>query len=326
VRLVDPEIEEQPEDCLLPPTPDGPEQRRSADLHAAAATVARLTDEVRTPAAQRDPRRRALVTALDDLAAALTAAAHGHDDGQTPTRLAALFEVAGPRGRHLGVREELAALAVTVRTPEPRGGRPPEHMPGPEVADRVPAGQWVSVVAQRALARLSVVLVSLAVLGLAATLELTFLGDKLADDIRRLTGAGEGSTSKVAQEAPGAVRGLPPLPVLGPGTAGSVTGIDLRAVGLCKPGSLCPLRIVVAVRPPRSPLIVRWSVVVVDRCTGIRTAGPSGRLRVPGRAGTGSALTEVRLPRGVLAVIARTSTPAHVASKALPVPARTGTC
>lgn len=326
VRLVDPEVEEEPEDCLLPATPGGPDRLRRADLHAVAAVVTELTDDVRTPAAERDPRRRALVTALDDLGAALTAAAHGEDDRRTPTRLAALFEVAGARGRHLGARAELAALAVTACGLESSGGRSPEYRTWPEAVSPVAPAPWVSDGAQRILARVSIVLASLAALGLVASLELTFLGDKLGDDLRRLTGSGEASASKVAQEAPGAVAGLPPLPVLGPGAAGSVTGIDLRAVGVCKSGSVCPMRIVVAVRPPRKALMVSWSIVVVDRCTGARTAGPSARLRVPGRAGTGSALTEVRLPRGAVAVIARTSTPARVASKAVPIPARPASC
>lgn len=333
VRLMDPEIEEEPEDWLLPATPPGVEQLRRDDLIAAAATVAGLTDDTRTPAAQRDPRRLALLTALDDLGAVLTAAAHGTAGGGIPPRLAALAQVAEPRGRRPGAREELAALAATVGRLGPPDGQLPRHAGAPCAADPAqraapapPASRPVWAIAQQALARFSVLLVSLAVLGLVIGLEFTLLGDKLTGDLRRLTGAGSGADAKVEQAAPGAARGLPPLPVLGPRAAGSVTGIELRAVGVCKPGSRCPLRIVVAVRPPRAGLSVGWSVVVVDRCTGARTAGPSGKIRVPAGGGTGSAFTEVRLPRGVLAVVAETSKLARTAGKALPVPARSGSC
>jgi hypothetical protein len=199
VRLVDAEIEETPEDWLLPTTPVSREQQRLADLQATARTVIALTDDTRSPAAQRDPRRRVLLTALDELGAGLTAAAHGTAGDETPARLAGLSLVAGPRGRYPGAQQELVALAATALRSGPRPTAPSTASPSAPVVTPVRSPRTA---VQRALTRFSLLLVALGALGVVMILEFTFLGARLTSDLSRL--AGSGSSATVAPAAPAA--------------------------------------------------------------------------------------------------------------------------
>jgi hypothetical protein len=169
-------------------------------------------------------------------------------------------------------------------------------------------------------------LLAVTVLGAVMVLEFTFLGDKLAADLRLLAGKQPTSAPAAVLPGPRAERAPQALPVLGPLAAGAVAGVDLRPVGSCRPGAECLLRVVVAVHPRASSTRIHWRLIVVDRCTGARNVARTGTLRVPPHTGTGSALAQSTLPRRILAVAAETTAPAHAASRALPVPPTATSC
>jgi hypothetical protein len=150
-------------------------------------------------------------------------------------------------------------------------------------------------------------------------LEAGFLRDHIAADIRQLLDAGRGgSTHAVARTSAD-----PAVPAAAPASAGPVTGVDLRALSPCAPGSACSVRLLVRLDPGAGQQVVTWTYRIVDRCTGATTMAPGGSMALPPRGRRAAAVTTVALPAGQgLALIAVTQEPAVAASP----PVLVGSC
>jgi hypothetical protein len=119
----------------------------------------------------------------------------------------------------------------------------------------------------------------------------------------------------------------PPVPSLAPGSAGSISGVDLRPLAICTPATSCPVRVTVRFASAYTGEQVVWRIALINRCTGATTT-------VPARTVTGDSgfsyvydTASVKLPAArSLAVIAVTEAPARAASPALLLPAGGGSC
>jgi len=223
-------------------------------------------------------------------------------------------------------RAELAALAgVLARHGRSRAW---SAVVRPAASPRRPAFPWNGSpppVWRLGLRRLSVILLAVVVLGSVVGLEYAFLRGEIAEDVRLLLGR---SAARASPAEPAVTARPPaPVPVVAPAAAGLVRAVDLRGLGPCRPGGVCPVRVLVVVRPGAEPVRVEWRLVVVDRCTGRQTGRPGGVVALPPRTAPGYDLGGVRLPRGrSLAVIAVTGRPARAAAPPLLVPADGGSC
>lgn len=241
-------------------------------------------------------------------------------DGAGVTRLAdELQRVAGDRLE--SGRAELSVLVARLAAAEVTAAQhtiPARSLPMPAAA-RPGHRVWSGLVR-------SVALLLALVIVLGA--EYALLGDRVIQDLQRLTGGSGSSTTSAARPVERSRSSPPkPVPTLAPRAAGAVTALDLRALQPCRPGRTCEARLLVSVRPQHQPLIVRWSLTLIDRCTGTRSTQPGGALRVPAGAQQATALTRIPLPnRPVLAAVALTSAPARTAAPAMPVPAAGGSC
>ena len=102
---------------------------------------------------------------------------------------------------------------------------------------------------------------------------------------------------------------------MAPTAAGTVTGVDLRAVNQCTPDAECAVRLQVALQPTAVPQTVTWGFQVFDRCTGATTTVPGGEVTVPADGDRAVAVVSVALPPGeALAGLARTDLPSTAAS------------
>jgi hypothetical protein len=115
--------------------------------------------------------------------------------------------------------------------------------------------------------------------------------------------------------------------VLAPAAAAPVLAVDARAVGPCAPGTRCRLRVVVQTRPQSQARRVRWTLALVDRCSGAVTNRPGGALTVAAGAGFGQGQSQVVLPRRTaIAVVALTDEPTRAASRPVDVVPLPTTC
>lgn len=161
---------------------------------------------------------------------------------------------------------------------------------------------------------------SLVVLVAAILLEISFLRDGITRNIETVLEAGR-SGSAASTSAPA----LPPVVPLAPPVAGTITGVDLRAVRRCTPDAACGVRLQVVVQPRAEPQTVTWAFQLVDRCTGATSTAPGGTVTVPPDGDRADAVVTVALPPGdALAVLAVTELPATAASAPLLVPADAG--
>jgi hypothetical protein len=108
-----------------------------------------------------------------------------------------------------------------------------------------------------------------------------------------------------------------------PAAAGSVTGVDLRPLAQCAPGTSCTLRLLVRLTPRAAPQVVTWTYEVVDKCTGATTTASGGTVTVPPNGEQAVAVGDVALPHlPAVAVVAVTGRPAAAAS----APVSAGSC
>jgi hypothetical protein len=106
----------------------------------------------------------------------------------------------------------------------------------------------------------------------------------------------------------------------GPLSTGPVHHVSLQAAG-CSVGAACAVRVTVSTSPATSGEAVSWRVGVTDRCR--RRTTWSAPASVTAQAGWTSvfATTTVTPPQGHrAALVARTSAPAHAASRVVPLP------
>lgn len=117
------------------------------------------------------------------------------------------------------------------------------------------------------------------------------------------------------------------VPALAAHHAGAVTGVVLQKTGTCRPGSLCPVKVTVHVKPVSTTRSITWKVGAARLCKrGITWSPATGVLAQPGW-NTVYATSSVRVPRGhSLALVALTTSPARAQSRAVPVTRSTLHC
>lgn len=106
----------------------------------------------------------------------------------------------------------------------------------------------------------------------------------------------------------------------GPPSAGPVQHVALQAAG-CSAGAACAVKVTVSTSPATAGEAVSWRVGVTDRCR--RRTTWSAPASVTAQAGWTRvfATSMVTPPRGHrAALVARTSAPAHAASRVVPLP------
>jgi hypothetical protein len=162
-------------------------------------------------------------------------------------------------------------------------------------------------------------MVSVAVLVGVVLLEVALLREDILADVHLLLDAGRAGSAPAAAPVP--PDGLPVVPPAPP-AAGSVTGVDLRALEPCTPGAPCPVRVLVSLLPAADQQTVTWSYRVVDRCTGATETVPGGSVTVPPQADRAVAVGSVALPAHGVGVVAVTDAPAVAAA----APVLVGTC
>lgn len=157
-------------------------------------------------------------------------------------------------------------------------------------------------------------------------------GRSLADRVLHRHRAAATSTTNGsgghARTATAAGAGSPrPVPVLAPASAGVVSRVSLRPLTSCAPGGRCEVRLTVGVKQAPTVRRVQWTVTVIDRCTGARTAAATGVLVAAPQTTSAFTTRTVRLPKGKdLAAVAVTTTPAKAASAPVLIPATARRC
>lgn len=118
-----------------------------------------------------------------------------------------------------------------------------------------------------------------------------------------------------------------PLPSFGPAAAGSITGVELRTLGSCRPGQGCTLQTTVRITPTGDSLSIIARLAVVERCTGKVQRFPAGSVVTEPGWSTAFLTTSVSLPDdGPLGVVAMTTAPVRAAAPPLWFPADRGHC
>jgi len=327
------------------------EQRQRADRAAVGVLLAHLARAARRSPACAEEGVPALLAALDtaadqvthpgaviDLVAApLEAACGPDDDAAARSELATLVRAAtmsrsGSSLRAAGRPQPVAAAAEPAPSAVPGW---PSAVPGWPGA--VPGRRWAARLGaqvRRWWQRMWRWVVALLVLVVVVSLEFALLHERLTQDLQLLLGSGRSGQEATAPAGPVPVN-LPPVPRPAPASAGAIGGLDLRALEPCLPGAPCAVRVLVQLhsqpqpvdQQPAPPRGVRWSFQVIDRCTGSQRSVPGGVVSAAPGDDQVQAVSTVPLPPGrALAVIAVTSEPATVASGALAVPARQGSC
>jgi hypothetical protein len=157
---------------------------------------------------------------------------------------------------------------------------------------------------------------SIVVLVTVVVIEIALLRDTITRDIEAVLEAGRSGSA-----APTSTQAFLPVAPVAPPAAGTVTGVDLRAVNQCTPDAACAVRLQVALQPTAQPQTVTWGFQVFDRCTGATTTVPGGEVTVPPDGDRAVAVVSVALPPGeALAVLARTDLPSPAASAPVLVP------
>ena len=294
---------------LLDPAPDGDEPPA-----AGSPVEAVLADVV--GAARLDTRPAG--SSADLLLAELDRVVEDLPGAGVPVVARRLRDAAGAIDRP-AVRAELAAL-VSALGESARSASGGGAIGAPADAARGdPAVRTRSRERRSALRRVGAWVASVLVLIAVVVLEVVLLRDDISADIDVLLQAGRsGSQSSAAPTADGL-----PIRAPAPASAGNVTGVDLRAMGPCRPAAPCALRIQVRLAPRAQQQAVTWTYRIVDRCTGATTTVPGGTVIVPGRGGRAASVGTVALPKlPAVAVVAVTRTPAAAAS----APVSVGSC
>jgi hypothetical protein len=275
-----------------------------ADVLAAARVPgpATDTDADRVLAALDRAVAELPATGVPGAAKAVQAASAGADHPAVRAELGALVSAVGAV---IGAGVPGAGSGAVVRTAAPHSA--PRGGPAAGTPARTgPAGR-----------RIGAWLLSFLVLAGIVGAEVVVLRDDIAADIDLLLDSGRGE-----QGAPDPEPELP-VPTPAPAAAGAVTGVDLRPLAVCSPGTPCPVRLLVRVAPGAEPQVVTWTFSLVDRCTGAVSSAPGGTVTVPSSADRAAAIGVVALPAvPAVAVTAVTGAPAVAASP----PVLAGSC
>lgn len=110
------------------------------------------------------------------------------------------------------------------------------------------------------------------------------------------------------------------VPTLAARHAGAVTGVAVQRTGTCRPGSLCPVKVTVHLRPAGTSRPVGWRLGAARVCKhGIAWSPPVTMTAQPGWT-TAYASSSVRVPKGhPRAIVAVTTAPARAQSRPIPV-------
>jgi hypothetical protein len=291
-------------------TTDGRVAPSGARGRPAQQVLAELAAAARRPGAA-DPAAEALLAELDLAAVELAADGVG-------AAVRRLRTAAGPLDR-ARIRAELGALARAVPGQADGAGALPAVARAAQSRRRHPGPGAAPRAARSTGRRIGAWLLSLVVLAGVVAAEVVLLGDDIRTDIDLLLDAGRGGEQAEDEPEPDGLSVVPPAPP----TAGSVTGVDLRALAPCAPGTPCDVRLQVGLVPSAEPRTVSWSYRVVDRCTGASSTVPGGTVAVPPLADRVAVVGVVPLPAlPGLAVVAVTDAPAVAAS----APVSTGSC
>lgn len=236
--------------------------------------------------------------------APLRAAAEATEAGAGPAAiLSILDEVRQAPEQRLAEVSALVGAAIGRDAPQPM--RPGPVGPAPEDGVQRPALRVVLRPVWRAIA-------ALVVLAAAVLLEFVFLHDRLASDVRLLGGQQPGTPSTASVRTP------QPVEAPAPASAGAVSGVELRALLSCDPGTRCGVAVLVRLLAQPQPVTVRWEFQLTDRCTGARTTTPGGTVvAAPGDREL-TVVDQVPLPAArALAVHVVTASPAQAAGAPL---------
>jgi hypothetical protein len=275
------------------------------------AVLADVAAAARHRARRPDPAADDLVAVLDDAVRDLPAAGVHVIARQLQDAAAAI-----DRG---AVRAELAALVRAIGgTAGSAGGSGPGGSP-PTVGRPAPARRATREDSRRAGRRVGAWLLSIVVLAVIVLLEAALLRTRIATDIGLLMDAGGRGSAPSAAPPPDGL----PLVSAAPAAAGNVTGVDLRPLAQCTPGTPCTFRVLVRLLPGARPQDVTWSYRIVDRCTGATATAPGGSVAVPAGGDRAEAVGTLALPGArAVAVVAVTGHPAVAAS----APVLAGSC
>jgi hypothetical protein len=286
-----------------------PERNRAAP----AAVLDELAAAAWRPAGESERPATGPVATLD------RAAADARLPDGSVTAVASLLRDADAAGG-AEARVELARMVSAVSgggfaPPHPQTTSAPPIIPRPPRPRRRPRS-----LARAFAGRTWKWVLSVVVLVTVVVIEIAVLRDTIAHDIEAVLEAGRsGSTATTSTAA------LLPVAPGAPAAAGTVTGVDLRAVHQCTPDAECEVRLQVALQPTAEPQTVTWAFQVFDRCTGATTTAPGGTVTVPPDGNRAVAVVSVALPPGdALAVLARTDLPSTAASAPLLVPSDAG--
>jgi hypothetical protein len=286
------------------PADGGPDARLPAPGPAGGDVAALLTEisaAARTSSA--DPAGERLLAEFDRAVAELPVAG-------VPA-VARRLQVAAAALDRGAVRAELAAL-VSVLT---GGGRASgSGLPArarSTVRETTRAWPATGGASRTAVRRIGAWVLSILVLAAVVLLEIVFLRDDIAVDIRLLLDAGRsGSAPVAAQESSG-----PTVQAPAPAAADDVAAVDLRPLASCAQDAPCSVRLLVRLVPAAEAQVVTWSYRIVDRCTGATTTAPGGSVAVPPGGERAAAIGTVPLPSlQAVVVFAVTDLPAVAAS------------
>ncbi|MBB3084004.1 hypothetical protein [Geodermatophilus sabuli] len=278
----------------------------------AEAVLADVARAARQGARRPDPAAERLLDELDRAVAELPVAG-----------VAAAAEVLRAAAASIDrgtVRAELGALARAAgRTAGSTYGPGPSGTPPSTRARAAPSGRATPGGPRVAVRRIGAWLLSVLVLAGVVALEVGLLRDDIAKDIGLLLDAGRSGAEPSTTPEPDGLPVVPPAPAAN----GAVTGVDLRLLTPCAPGTPCTLRLLVRLVPGAEPQVVTWSYRIVDRCTGAAETAPGGTVTVPPAGERAAVVGTVALPAldGV-AVVAVTDSPAIAASP----PVSLGSC
>ena len=320
-----------------------PDEVVAVDLSAVRGLVAGLARNADRPVVRHH-------STYDDLMSALERAGRGESDPRAAESAARLEEVllatVGDATSMAGPRAEIAAVVTTLvrrstGVAHPVTRRRPEAVPVPAMlpSGRLSEADWHLPGRHRWL-RLGVALVVVAALlggGYAVGRE---PAGKLLDRVlgrdqspgAQQTPTDGGTPSSTSSPGPGSTSGPAeptprPVPELGPAGSGAVTGVTLRSLAACSPGSTCLLRATARITSASQSRQIVLAVSVVNRCSGkVRRGGAESVTAQPGWTSVYVTIP-VELPRaGALAAVALTTAPDRAVSPPLLVPPTGGSC
>jgi hypothetical protein len=161
----------------------------------------------------------------------------------------------------------LQEIVALVEAAGPRRPQPAARRSRPSRRRRAPASRPA---ARALLSPLWRGLAALIVLGAAVLLEVLFLHDRLAGDLKLVFGDRHPAAARSTHSPPTGSPAVPPAPA----AAGRLSRVELRALQPCTPGAPCSVRVLVQLSAAPQPVTVRWEFQLEDRCTGARVTAP----------------------------------------------------